>query len=146
MRDRDPLTRLRDVRGFVFDMDGTLVLGDRHNHGLRPLPGAVEITGWAAGRGLPFVVFTNGTTRTPARRAAQLVISTAPGSGRRPWFCRSPSTSVPSLSNTKPRTSLSRASGSRSRTAALLELEPEPGLFHHEPAGRRPGAQLAQQP
>ena len=72
MRDRDPLTRLRNVRGFVFDMDGTLVLGDRHNHGLRPLPGAVEITGWAAGRGLPFVVFTNGTTRTPARLAASM--------------------------------------------------------------------------
>ena len=33
MRDRDPLDRLRDIRGFVFDMDGTLVLGDRHNHG-----------------------------------------------------------------------------------------------------------------
>ena len=72
MRDRDPLTRLRNVRGFVFDMDGTLVLGDRHNHGLRPLPGAVEITGWAAGRGLPFVVFTNGTTRTPALLAATM--------------------------------------------------------------------------
>jgi NagD protein len=50
-------------------MDGTLVLGDRQNHGLRPLPGAVEITSWAAGRGLPFVVFTNGTTRSPAHYA-----------------------------------------------------------------------------
>ena len=50
-------------------MDGTLVLGDRHNHRLRPLPGALEITGWAARRGLPFVVFTNGTTRTPAHYA-----------------------------------------------------------------------------
>jgi 4-nitrophenyl phosphatase len=72
VRDRDLLARLRDVRGFVFDMDGTLVLGDRRNHGLRPLPGAVEITSWAAGRGLPFVVFTNGTTRTPARLAATM--------------------------------------------------------------------------
>jgi 4-nitrophenyl phosphatase len=67
--DPDPLARLRGVRGFVFDLDGTLVLGDRQNHGLRPLPGAVEITSWAARRGLPFVVFTNGTTRTPARLA-----------------------------------------------------------------------------
>ena len=64
--------RLAAVRGFVFDMDGTLVLGDRHNHGLRPLPGAVEITGWAASRGLPFVVFTNGTTRTPADTARSM--------------------------------------------------------------------------
>jgi 4-nitrophenyl phosphatase len=69
VRDRDLLARLRDARGFVFDMDGTLVLGDRHNHGLRPLPGAVEITSWATARGLPFVVFTNGTTRPPARLA-----------------------------------------------------------------------------
>ena len=66
MDDRDPLTRLREVRGFVFDMDGTLVLGDRRNHGLRPLPGALEVTQWVAGRGLPWVVFTNGTNRTPA--------------------------------------------------------------------------------
>jgi 4-nitrophenyl phosphatase len=69
VRDPDPLARLSDVRGFVFDLDGTLVLGDRQNHGLRPLPGAVEITSWAAGRGLPFAVFTNGTTRTPTRLA-----------------------------------------------------------------------------
>ena len=61
--------RLAAARGFVFDMDGTLVLGDRHGHGLRPLPGAVEITRWAARRGLPFVVFTNGTNRTPAAYA-----------------------------------------------------------------------------
>jgi 4-nitrophenyl phosphatase len=67
--DRGPLERLSGVRGFVFDMDGTLVLGDRAGRGLRPLPGAVEITGWAARRGLPFVVFTNGTNRTPAHFA-----------------------------------------------------------------------------
>jgi HAD superfamily hydrolase (TIGR01450 family) len=61
--------RLAAVRGLVFDMDGTLVLGDRLSHGLRPLPGALEITRWAAGRGLPFVVFTNGTMRSPAHYA-----------------------------------------------------------------------------
>jgi len=66
----DPLrARLSAVRGFVFDLDGTLVLGDRQGHGLRPLPGAVEIISWAAARGRPFVVFTNGTTRTPDRLA-----------------------------------------------------------------------------
>jgi len=61
--------RLAAVRGFVFDMDGTLVLGDRLSHGLRPLPGALEITRWAAGRGMPYVVFTNGTMRSPAHYA-----------------------------------------------------------------------------
>jgi NagD protein len=60
------------VAGFVFDMDGTLVLGDQHNHGLAPLPGALEITGWLERRGVPFVVFTNGTTRPPAHYARSL--------------------------------------------------------------------------
>ncbi len=69
MHDPDPLARLADARGFVFDLDGTLALGDRRGRGLRPLPGAVEITSWAAARGRPFVVFTNGTTRTPAQQA-----------------------------------------------------------------------------
>ena len=72
MREAMIRERLAGVRGFVFDMDGTLVLGDRASrgqHGLRPLPGAVEITRWAADRGLPFVVFTNGTMRSPAQYA-----------------------------------------------------------------------------
>ena len=78
--------RLSAVRGFVFDMDGTLVLGDRpsrepkgarrragqQSHGLRPLPGALEITRWAADRGVPFVVFTNGTVRSPAHYAGTM--------------------------------------------------------------------------
>jgi 4-nitrophenyl phosphatase len=64
--------RLRAARGFVFDLDGTLVLGDRHNRGLAPLPGALEITRWAARRRRPFVVFTNGTTKTPQELARTL--------------------------------------------------------------------------
>ena len=71
-RDRDPVARLREIRGFVFDMDGTLVLGDRRNHGLRPLPGALEVTRWVAAHGVPWVVFTNGTNRTPAHFARLL--------------------------------------------------------------------------
>jgi 4-nitrophenyl phosphatase len=61
--------RLLGAGGFVFDMDGTLVLGDRRSNGLRPLPGALEITRWVARQGRPFVVFTNGTNRTPAAYA-----------------------------------------------------------------------------
>ena len=64
--------RLENARGFIFDMDGTLVLGDRVNHGLRPLPGAVEMLAWVRGRGLPYVVFTNGTNRAPAHFASVL--------------------------------------------------------------------------
>jgi 4-nitrophenyl phosphatase len=71
-RDAAALRRLRDAQGFIFDMDGTLVLGDRANHGLRPLPGAIAMLDWAASRGLPYVVFTNGTNRTPAAFARVL--------------------------------------------------------------------------
>lgn len=68
----DVLGRLRDARGFIFDMDGTLALGDRVNHGLTPLPGAVEMLDWVRQRGLPYLVFTNGTNRAPAHFAQVL--------------------------------------------------------------------------
>ncbi len=66
------LRRLRDARGFIFDMDGTIALGDRVNHGLAPLPGAVEMLDWARARGLPYLVFTNGTNRSPRHFAKVL--------------------------------------------------------------------------
>ena len=66
------LDRLRDAKAFIFDMDGTLVLGDRVNHGLAPLPGAIEMLDWVRGRGLPSVVFTNGTNRVPSHFARVL--------------------------------------------------------------------------
>ena len=46
------LDRLRRLRGFVLDMDGTLVLGDRNNQGLHALPGAVELVQALDERGL----------------------------------------------------------------------------------------------
>ena len=64
--------RLRAVRGFVLDMDGTLVLGDRNNRGIRALPGAVEFLQVLVERGTPFCVFTNGTVKTPAQCADAL--------------------------------------------------------------------------
>jgi HAD superfamily hydrolase (TIGR01450 family) len=66
------LKRLRGSRAFVFDMDGTLVLGDKSNHGLNPLPGALEITNLLTSRGVPFVLFTNGTARTPQQYVGML--------------------------------------------------------------------------
>ena len=66
------LARLHQTRGFVFDMDGTLVLGDQKNHGLRALPGALEITRYLSDSKIPFVVYTNGTARTPAQYAENL--------------------------------------------------------------------------
>lgn len=72
MVDGTVLERLRGARGFLFDMDGTMVLGDRRNHGLMPLPGSVELVEVLTERGVPFVLFTNGTTRTPAEYARLL--------------------------------------------------------------------------
>jgi 4-nitrophenyl phosphatase len=74
MPEPDPaaLRRLRDVRGVVLDMDGTLVLGDRNNSGLKPLPGAADLLATLMDRRLPFRIFTNGTTRTPEQYAAAL--------------------------------------------------------------------------
>jgi HAD superfamily hydrolase (TIGR01450 family) len=73
-RDQEPapVTLLRAARGFVFDLDGTLVLGDRRNHGLAPLPGALAMTSRLRRDGVPFAVLTNGTARTPAQYAAAL--------------------------------------------------------------------------
>lgn len=68
----DVLARLRQSRGFVLDMDGTLVLGDRRNHGIRPLPGAIEMTDHLLAHAVPLVAFTNGTARTPADYASAL--------------------------------------------------------------------------
>jgi HAD superfamily hydrolase (TIGR01450 family) len=66
------LARLRGVQGFLFDLDGTLVLGDKHNTVFRPLPGALEFTQRLAEEKVPFVVLTNGTVRTPAQYAEKL--------------------------------------------------------------------------
>ncbi len=67
-----PIERLRGAKAFVIDLDGTLVLGDRHNRGLSPLPGAVELVAHLGGKGVPFAMFTNGTARSPRSYAAIL--------------------------------------------------------------------------
>ncbi|TAK50952.1 MAG: haloacid dehalogenase [Gammaproteobacteria bacterium] len=58
--------RVHGARAVVFDMDGTLVLGDSSNAGHRPLPGAVELLALLRRRGIPFRIFTNGTAKVPA--------------------------------------------------------------------------------
>jgi HAD superfamily hydrolase (TIGR01450 family) len=66
---RDKLNR---ARGFVLDMDGTLVLGDKASGDHRALPGAIELLSELRERRIPFQVFTNGTARTPEWYAASL--------------------------------------------------------------------------
>jgi HAD superfamily hydrolase (TIGR01450 family) len=68
----EAVERLHRARGFIFDMDGTLALGDRVNHGLRPLPGAIDMLAWVRDRRLPYLVFTNGTNRSPRHFASVL--------------------------------------------------------------------------
>jgi len=58
-------------------MDGTLVLGDKRNRGMKPLPGAVEFIKYLNETGVPYVLLTNGTARPaeayePMLRAAGL--------------------------------------------------------------------------
>lgn len=72
MTDPAVLDRLRRVRGVALDMDGTLVLGDRNNHGLAPLPGAAQLFTVLAELGLPYRIITNGTARTPQQYAEVL--------------------------------------------------------------------------
>ncbi|HXZ42085.1 MAG TPA: HAD hydrolase-like protein [Terriglobales bacterium] len=64
--------RLRPVEGFLFDLDGTLVLSDRSLSGYQVLPGAVELLSELKERGIPFVVMTNGTNYPASEQAPKL--------------------------------------------------------------------------
>lgn len=64
--------RIRTARGFIFDMDGTIALGDSSSGGHKALQGAVELLAELRRRGTPFRVFTNGTGKAPALYAAGL--------------------------------------------------------------------------
>ena len=64
--------RLGPVEGFMFDLDGTLILSDRSLGGYRLLPGAVEVLRDLQSRGIPFVVLTNGTAYPVAEQAPKL--------------------------------------------------------------------------
>jgi 4-nitrophenyl phosphatase len=64
--------RLGPVEGFMFDLDGTLILSDRSLGGYRLLPGAIEILRELQARGIPFVVLTNGTAYPVAEQAPKL--------------------------------------------------------------------------
>jgi HAD superfamily hydrolase (TIGR01450 family) len=62
--------RLDDVRGFVFDVDGTLVR--RFPDGVHPLPGAVEVLEAIRASGRKLAIFTNGSHLTPEAFAREL--------------------------------------------------------------------------
>jgi HAD superfamily hydrolase (TIGR01450 family) len=62
--------RLDDVRGFVFDVDGTLVR--RYPDGVRPLPGAVEVLEAIRASGRKLAIFSNGSHMPPEQFAREL--------------------------------------------------------------------------
>jgi 4-nitrophenyl phosphatase len=63
---------LSGVRGYVFDVDGTLALADKNLSGYQPLPGARELLALLRQREVPYVAFTNGSAKTPAQLANAL--------------------------------------------------------------------------
>ena len=60
------------LAGFMFDVDGTLLLSDRSLGGYELLPGAAETLDALAQRGMPYVLLTNGSAYPPAEQAAKL--------------------------------------------------------------------------
>jgi 4-nitrophenyl phosphatase len=67
-----PLSPMLPAKGFMFDLDGTLVLSDRALSGYEVLPGAVEVLSTLQRRAIPFVVLTNGSAYRPADQARRL--------------------------------------------------------------------------
>ncbi len=67
-----PLEALPPIKGFMFDLDGTLLLSDRSLGGYEVLPGAIEVLSTLKEHALPFVVLTNGSAYPPAEQAAKL--------------------------------------------------------------------------
>ena len=68
----DPPETLPPIRGFMFDVDGTLLLSDRSLDRYEVLPGAIEALSALRERAIPFVLLTNGSAYPPAEQAARL--------------------------------------------------------------------------
>ena len=64
--------QIAQARGFIFDMDGTIALGNAASGGHEALPGAIDLLARLRQRGTPFRVFTNGTAKPPATYAKGL--------------------------------------------------------------------------
>jgi 4-nitrophenyl phosphatase len=60
------------LKGYMFDLDGTLLLSDRSLGGYEVLPGAVEVLTDLAARSIPYLVLTNGSAYPPPEQAQRL--------------------------------------------------------------------------
>jgi 4-nitrophenyl phosphatase len=68
----DAVAALPPIRGYMFDLDGTLLLSDRSLGGYEILPDAVEVLSTLKDRSVPYVVLTNGSAYPPPEQAAKL--------------------------------------------------------------------------
>jgi 4-nitrophenyl phosphatase len=66
------LEPLPPIKGYMFDLDGTLLLSDRSLGGYEVLPGAIEVLSTLKERAIPFVILTNGSAYPPPEQAAKL--------------------------------------------------------------------------
>lgn len=62
----------RQPQGFMFDLDGTLILSDRKLGGYTVIPGAVELLEALEARGVPYLALTNGSAYPSSVQAPRL--------------------------------------------------------------------------
>lgn len=68
--------RIDDVAGVMFDIDGCLVLSEKPGgEGGTALSGAADAISLLRESSIPFVVFTNGSSRTPAHISSELALA-----------------------------------------------------------------------
>jgi 4-nitrophenyl phosphatase len=63
---------LRRPKGFMFDLDGTLILSDRKLGGYTAIPGAAEALAALDARGIPWIAMTNGSAYAASVQAPRL--------------------------------------------------------------------------
>ena len=66
-----PVASMPVIKGFMFDLDGTLLLSDHALGGYEVLPGAIEVLEDLAAKAIPYLVFTNGLIPAAGSRCNQ---------------------------------------------------------------------------
>jgi 4-nitrophenyl phosphatase len=67
-----PVGTMPVIKGFMFDLDGTLLLSDHALGSYEVLPGAIEVLEHLAAKSIPYLVFTNGSAYPPPEQAKRL--------------------------------------------------------------------------
>jgi HAD superfamily hydrolase (TIGR01450 family) len=62
----------RTPKGFMFDLDGTLILSNRKLGSYQVIPGAVEVLTELERRGMPYLALTNGSAYPAAKQGPRL--------------------------------------------------------------------------